>query len=155
MRKAIATVFIVVLFGCLAYRATGERYTGAAKHPVDVPVIGALLAELEFVGPASYRGFEHPHGGGTFVLIGIATPTSVSQFCDKSSVSFSFEGDELQPRADILRYFQQNDISLSEAMPVDTAKVMFGMGVRFRKLYGVYQPATQKFVISLHLDETK
>jgi hypothetical protein len=40
-------------------------------------------------------------------------------------------------------------------MPVDTAKVMFGMGERFRKLYGVYQPATQKFVIALHLDETK
>lgn len=46
MRKTIATVFIVGLFGWLAYRATGERYTGIAKHPVDVPKVGALLAEL-------------------------------------------------------------------------------------------------------------
>ncbi len=144
-----------MILAVLAYRATGSRFSGDAVTPTDIPMIGNDLSELTLTEPATYHGFEHPHGGGTFTIIGAATPDSVARFCDNASISLSQNGTEIQDRDAILEYLKHRDVILpitdSDAPP----DVMFGMGGRFRKLYGVYDRSAHRFAITLQFDGTK
>jgi hypothetical protein len=100
MRVAAAVVFIFALLAWLAYQATGSRFGGEATTPSDIPIVGEHLSELVFIEPANFRGFEHPHGGGTFTVSGTATQDSVVRFCDSAKVSMSKDGTEIADRGE-------------------------------------------------------
>ena len=155
MRKTATALSAITLLAWLAYHAVGSRYDGSAKSPTNIPLIGEKLSELRFAGPARFRGFEHPHGGSTFTVTGTATPDSVRRFCDGAKVSLSQNGTNIQDRDAILEYLQNHDISLPDSNAEDPTEVLFGFGGRFHKLYGVYNPDTQRFAISLQFDGSK
>ena len=155
MRKAAAVFLVIALFGWLTYQATGSRFSGEATRPSDIPVVGSHLNELVFVSPASYRGYEHPHGGGTLTITGIATHESVVSFCDDAAVSLSQSGTNIVARDDILRYLESREIKLPDSSSNGPSDVLFGSGGRFRKLYGVYNATTERFVMSLQFDGSK
>ncbi|PAY19184.1 hypothetical protein CKO51_12560 [Rhodopirellula sp. SM50] len=155
MRKAAIIVSVIALLAWLVYQATGSRYSGDATTPSDIPIIGANLSELVFVEPAKFRGYEHPHGGGTFTITGTATPDSVVAFCDSAEVSRSENGTNIADREDILAYLENREIKLPESVLDESPDVLFGYGGRFPKLYGVYSASTERFVISLQFHGTK
>lgn len=146
---------ITALLAWLAYRATGTRLSGEATTPIDIPIIGNDLSELTLTEPVTYRGFEHPHGGGTFTITGAATPDSVARFCDRAEISLSQNGTNIQGRDAILEYLEHRDVELPGAGSDAPPEVMFGMGGRFRKLYGVYDTTSHQFAITLQFDGSK
>ncbi|WP_146416599.1 hypothetical protein [Crateriforma conspicua] len=113
------------------------------------------MSELVFVDPANFRGYEHPHGGGTFTITGAATHASVVAFCDSAKVSLSQNGTEIADRDRILAYLENREIKLPNASLDESSDVLFGYGGRFRKLYGVYNASTQRFAISLQFNGSK
>lgn len=155
MRVAAAVVFVFALLAWLAYQATGSRLAGEATTPSDIPIVGENLSELVFIEPANFRGFEHPHGGGTFTVSGTATQDSVVRFCDSAKVSMSKDGTEIADREDILAYLKDLAIKLPDSTSDQSPDVLFGYGGRFPKLYGVYDPTTTRFVISLQFHGSK
>ncbi|QDV41119.1 hypothetical protein Enr13x_09570 [Stieleria neptunia] len=155
MRKAATVIFVIALLAWLAYHATGSRFGGDATTPSDIPIVGENLSELEFIEPANFRGYEHPHGGGTFTITGTATQDSIVRFCDSAEVSLSQDGTEIAERDDILAYLKDREVKLPEFTPDHSPEVLFGYGGRFPKLYGVYDAATNRFVISLQFYGSK
>jgi len=155
MRKAATVVFVIGLFAWLAYHATGSRFRGEATTPSDIPVVGENLSELVFIEPANFRGYEHPHGGGTFTVTGTATQDSIVRFCDSAEVSLSQDGTDIADRDDILAYLKDREIRLPDSTSDHSLDVLFAYGGRFRKLYGVYDAATNRFVISLQFYGSK
>ncbi|MCD0462043.1 hypothetical protein [Roseiconus lacunae] len=155
MRKAVIIVSVVGLLAWLAYQATGSRFSGDATTPNDIPIVGADLSELVFLEPASFRGHEHPHGGGTFTITGTATSESVLAFCSDAAVSMSKNGTNIADRNDILEYLEDREIALPGSTSDQSPQVLFGYGGRFPKLYGVYNASTERFAISLQFHGTK
>ncbi|WP_442511752.1 hypothetical protein SH528x_003465 [Novipirellula sp. SH528] len=155
MRKSATVVFVIALLAWLAYHATGSRYGGDATTPNDIPIVGESLSELVFIEPANFHGYEHPHGGGTFVITGTATHDSVVRFCDSAEISLSQNGAKIADRKDILAYLENREIKLPDSSPDQPPDVMFGYGTRFPKLYGVYNADTNHFVISLQFHGSK
>lgn len=155
MRKAVIIISVVGLLAWLAYQATGSRFSGDATTPNDIPIIGADLSELVFVGPAGFRGLEHPHGGGTFAITGTATRESMLAFCSVAEVSMSKNGTDIADRNDILEYLGDRKIALPKSTSDESLDVLFGYGGRFPKLYGVYNATTERFGIALQFHGTK
>ena len=108
-----------------------------------------------FIDPANFRGYGHPHGGGTFAITGTATYDSVVRFCNSAEVSLSQNGTEIADRDDILAYLENREITLPGSSSDRPPDVLFGYGGRFPKLYGVYDAATNRFVISLQFYGSK
>lgn len=152
MRKPLAAIVILLLITWVGYLASGTRFSGAAAKAADIPTVGELLTELDFARPANFTGFEHPHGGGTFTITGTTTPESIAKFCNRANVSMSRDGTELQNRADILNHLEIQKVPLVDSIISDpNHQLLFSYDGRFRKLYGVYSPTTQEFVIAIQL----
>lgn len=155
MRVAAAVAFIFALLAWLAYQATGSRFGGEATTPSDIPIVGNNLSELVFIEPANFRGFEHPHGGGTITVTGTATQDSIVRFCDSAKVSMSKDGTEIADRGDILAHLKDLKIKLPDSTSDHSPDVLFGYGGRFPRLYGVYDATTTRFVMSLQFHGSK
>ena len=155
MQKAIIVSIVVSLFAWLGYLATGRRVGGETTNVTGIPIVGDDLAELVLTSAAAYRGFEHPHGGGTFTIAGTATPESMAEFCSNTQVSKSMGGTSIQDRGAILGYLREHEVEIPDDDTLIEADVLFGMGGRFRKLYGVYDGPTQRFWITLQFDGSK
>lgn len=155
MRRTAIVLSVIVLLAWFAYLATGSRYSGKAAGPSNIPLVGEQLTELTFGKPATYRGFEHPHGGGTFTITGTVTPDSLARFCDRAEISLSHNGTNVQDRDAILEYLGNQNIELPDSSPDAPLDVLFGFGGRFRKLYGAYDSTTQRLVMTLQFDGSK
>ena len=155
MRKSASVVFVIGMLAWLAYHATGSRYGGGATAPNEIPIVGESLSELVFIEPAVFHGYEHPHGGGTFVITGTATHDSVVNFCDSAGISLSQDGTEIAGRDDILAYLKNREVKLPESFPDQPPDVLFGYGTRFPRLYGVYNAVTNRFAIALQFHRLK
>ena len=154
MKKTLAILFTIAFccFCWLIYHATGTRFNGHAATPKDIPIVGERLNELVLTEPTRYHGYEHPHGGGTFTITGVATPESVAQFCDVAGVSLSHDGTDVWDRDKILDSFEQLDTGIADEQSCD---VMFGMGARFRIVLGIYDMQSHRFVLDIHFDSRK
>ena len=155
MRKAAIIVSVIAFLAWLAYQATGSRFSGDATTPNDIPIVGPDLSELVFLEPAGFRGYEHPHGGGTFTITGTATFESVVAFCSDAGVSVSKNGTNIADRDDVLEYLKDREITLPQSGTDESVSVLFGYGGRFPKLYGLYDASTERFAISLQFHGTK
>ena len=155
MRKVIVVFLAVAFFAWLAYGATGSRFGGETAEIADIPIVGNDVHELELTLPAVYHGFEHPHGGGTFTIVGATKPESMDRFCSHAEISRSMDGTDIQGRDVILKYLRNHDVKIPDADNLTHADVLFGIGGRFRKLYGVYDGPTNRFWITLQFDGSK
>lgn len=155
MRKVIIVFFVIACFAWVAYCAVGTRIGGETTIITDVPIIGHDLRELVLTSSAVYRGFEHPHGGGTFMIVGATEPESMDAFCSHVDVSRSMDGTNIQDRNAILRYLREHNVEIPDDDSLAQADVLFGIGGRFRKLYGVYDASTGRFWITLQFRGSK
>lgn len=155
MRKAAIILIVITLMAVLAYYATGTRLSGAATNAIEIPCVGNDLSELVLSVPASYHGFEHPHGGGTLTVSGTATHESVSDFCQRADVTRSLDGTAILDRDGILNQLRSFEAFGPDASVNDSAYVLFGMAGRFPKLYGTYDASTQQFLIWLQFEGSK
>lgn len=155
MRKAIIILLGIALLAFLAYQATGTRLRGSATTATDIPIVGDDLSELQFLSPATYRGFEHPHGGGAVTLYGSATDNSLDDFCRSADVTMSLNGTDVLDRSLILRQLRHFNMLENPINATDETVVLVGMGGRFQKLFGTYDRTTNRFHIYLQFDGTK
>ena len=155
MRKAAIILIVIALLSVLAYRGTGTHFSGEATNVNDIPIVGHDLSELVLTAPASYRGFEHPHGGGTITLSGTATNESIADFCRYADINMSLDGTAILDRNAILDQLRNVNAIGTDASVNDTTYVLFGMNGRFPKLYGTYDASVQRFVIWLQFDGSK
>ncbi len=132
--------------------AIGRNASGKSSTPSGIPFVGDELAELDFVTPAAYECVEHPHGGGSCYIRGTTRREALTEFCSKAGISLTPNGTDIQDRAAIFEYLRNHDIEVPGDISSGDALVLFGMGGRFRKLHGVYDPPTQRFWISLQFD---
>ncbi len=145
------TALIGVVLAMLPF-AIGRNASGKSSTPTGIPFVGEDLAELDFVTQATYECFEHPHGGGSCHVRGVARREALTEFCSKAGISMTRNGTDIQDRAAIFQYLGNHDIDVPDDLSSGDALVLFGMGGRFRKFYGVYDPPTQRFWISLQFD---
>ena len=155
MRKAAIILIVIALLSILAYRGTGTRFRGEATNVNDIPIVGHDLSELVLTAPASYSGFEHPHGGGTITLSGTATNESIADFCRYAAINMSLDGTAILDRNAILDQLRNFHAIETDASVHDATYVLFGMNGRFPKLYGTYDAAVQRFVIWLQFDDSQ
>lgn len=155
MRKATIILLVVGLLAFLIYHATGTRLRGSATTATDIPIVGDDLSELQFLSPASYRGFEHPHGGGSVTLSGSVTKDSLDEFCRRADVTMSLTGTDALDRPLILRQLRHFNMHENPINATDETLVLAGMGGRFPTLFGTYDRATKRFHIYLQFDGTK
>ena len=138
------TALSIAILALLPF-AFGRSASGDASTPSEIPFIGDKLTELAFFTPAAYECFEHPHGGGSCYIRGVTRRESLHGFCSKAGISLTPNGTDIQDRAAIFEYLRNHDIDIPADISSDNVLVLFGMGGRFRKLYGVYDLPTQRF----------
>ncbi len=155
MRNATIILLVVGLLAFLGYHAAGTRLRGSATTAADIPIVGDDLSELQFLSAASYRGFEHPHGGGSVTLSGSATKNSLDDFCRRADVTMSLNGTDALDRLLILQQLRHFNMLENPINATDETLVLAGMGGRFPKLFGTYDRVTKRFHIYLQFDGTK
>ena len=155
MRKATIILLVIALLAFLGYHATGTRLRGNATTATDIPIVGDDLSEIHFLTTASYRGFEHPHGGGSVTLSGSATKESLDGFCREADVTMSHNGTDILDRQLILQQLAHFNMLEDRINETNETLVLGGMGGRFRKLFGTFDPTTKRFHIYLQFDGTK
>lgn len=151
-RKIFLALAVIVPCGLVLATlpfALGRSASGKASTPSAVPFVGEDLAELDFITPAAYNCFQHPHGGGTCRIRGSTSHAALVRFCDNAGISLNRGGTVILNRDAILDYLRNHGIDIRGVVSTEDALVMFGMGGRFHKLYGAYDPATQRFWIWL------
>jgi len=154
-RKRLLTIAGVALIGLVLATlpfAIGRSASGKASRPTAIPFVGDELAELDFVTPATYECYEHPHGGGSCRIRGATRLKALTEFCSKAEISMTRDGTDIQDRAAIFQCLRDHDVHVPDDLSLGDALVLFGMGGRFRKFYGVYHPPTQRFWISLQFE---
>lgn len=145
---AAAAVFIVVAVWSVL-QAIGIPVSGEAATAADIPYVGQDLTELDFTTPATFRCFEHPHGGGTCRLFATATPDSVRQFCRAADFPLAHEGPPLASREHILDFIGTHGFLIPEDVSDTESLVIFGTNQQFTKLYGLYDVPTERLWLNI------